>query len=264
VGSNGKTALQGCYTHSKESLRLLDARYKTVLKKINMDDPSADNNFRTVMGQVLGVFEPLSIAALNRVRRCSPDKSGRTSVSSVVNHMGSVLRNVTSGSDYPISPSHTSFREFLIDPDRSGKFCVNLDTARGHLAAATVQTMNKMLHFNMCKLETSYRLNSEVRDLDERIAKRIPSALSYSCRFWAKHLAHASDRQLFSSLQVFIEQKLLFWLEVLSVTKEVPMAPTALSLLSGWLRQMRDQVSISEFCFLMQLHNGKIRFKMTD
>jgi len=223
----------------------LDALYTTILERFNMDNPDIGNNFRSIMGQVLGVFEPLSITALNTIRQCSPDKSGRSNVSSVVKHMGSLLSNVASDSEYPISPLHTSFRDFLTKPDRSGKFCVNLDAARGQLAFATVQTMNKMLRFNMCKLKTSYLLNTEVTDLEERIAKHIPPVLSYSCRFWANHLAYAdeSEANLFKSLQAFMQEKLLFWLEVLSVKKEVHIASTALSVLSGWLC---DKVSISK------------------
>lgn len=231
-------------TGGKESL---DAIYLTILERFKMDDPYIGDNFRSIMGQVLGVFEPLSIAALNIMRQCNPDQSGRTNVSSVVKHMGSLLSNVTPNSENPISPLHTSFRDFLTNPERSGKFCVNLDVARAQLAYATVETMRAMLHFNICKLSTSYCLNSEVPDLEERITKHIPSALSYSCRFWAKHLAYAfgTEAELFRCLQVFIEEKLLFWLEVLSVRKEVPIASTALLLLRAWLGRIRDKVRIS-------------------
>ncbi len=106
--------------------------------------------------------------------------------------------------------------------------------------------MQAELKFNMCKLETSYLLNSEVRDLKKRIEDSISYILWYSCCFWADHLAGVSEfnSNVFESLQVFVKDKFLFWLEVLSVRGEVVVAKPVLLSLQGWLNQMRDKVII--------------------
>ena len=180
-----------------------------------------------------------------------------TDVSDVIKYMGSLLSNANpSDSTLLIAPLHTSFRDFLTDPKRSGKFYVDLDDTRCQLAYATLRTMQKTLRFNICELETSYSLNSEVPDLKERIDKYIPPALSYSCRFWADHLAQVPrfDTNVFEDLQLFMGENFLFWLEVLSVRGEIPVATMALVSLRRWLGQMRDDVSIpSTATFLLQL-----------
>ena len=224
----------------------LDALYMTILERFDMEDPHVSNTFRSVMGQVLGVFEPLSVTALNIMRQCSPDVSEGADVSTIVERMGSLLSNTSPASEFPLLPFHISFIDFLTNPKRSGKFYINLDAAHSQLASAAVQTMNKILRFNMCDLETSYCLNSEVPDLDERIAKHIHPALVYSCRYWGKHLAYASKSEaLFNSLETFMKEKLLFWLEVLSVKQEVSSASTALLMLREWLGRIRDQLEVS-------------------
>ena len=225
----------------------LDKLYSTVLKaRFDMANPQICRNFRSIMTQVLGTLEPLSITSLNILRQYMPaETTVNCTVSAVVKHMGSLLSNVApSTSTLPIAPLHTSFRDFLTD--ESAEFYINLDNAHDDFAIATLRMMQNELKFNICKLERSYLLKSEVPDLEERIKKSISPALWYSCRFWAEHLAHVSkfDRDLFSCLRVLMEEKFLFWLEVLNVKGQLALARRALLSLQMWLDQMRDKVSI--------------------
>src|SRR6266545_503225 len=202
------------------------------------------------MGQMLGTFEPLSITSLIIIRQHTGGgvhAKTNTYVSNVIKYMESLLSNVNpSNSTLLIAPLHTSFRDFLTDPKRSGKFYINLDNIHGRLACATLRTMQEMLRFNICELETSYYLNSEVPDLEERIEKFIPPALSYSCRFWADHLARVPrfDADMFEGLRLLMEEHFWFWLEVLSVRGEIPLAMMALVSLRKQLGHMQDNVSV--------------------
>lgn len=231
-----------------QGLNPLDTLYTTVLKIFNMEDPDIRDNFRSVMGQIVGACQPLSIASLNLMNGHAATDGSRSNsdgVSVIVSHLGSLLSNVTpSNSIYPIAPLHTSFCDFLTDERRSGKFYIDLDNAHRQLAFGTLRTMHQNLRFNICELETSHRLNSEVVDLSKRIEKHIPPALSYSCRFWAEHLSMltAIDVELFTCLCDFMEEKFLFWLEVLSVEGEVANATMALFLLRKWLVKILDEI----------------------
>ena len=60
-------------------------------------------------------------------------------------------------------------------------------------------------------------MNSEVEDLGERIEQHVDQALAYACRSWYKHLLGAIPARITSILCRFLEEKFLFWLEVLSV-----------------------------------------------
>lgn len=89
------------------------------------------------------------------------------------------------------------------------------------LAERCLDVMSKLLHFNMGALKTPFLPNNKVEGFDERIEKAIPSYLRYICRFWAAHLRDArfSDA-LLDKLLTFVYCDLLFWFEVLSLTKE--------------------------------------------
>ncbi|KAE9382484.1 WD40 repeat-like protein, partial [Gymnopus androsaceus JB14] len=124
----------------------------------------------------------------------------------------------------PIRPVHTSVHDFLVDEKRSGKYAVKLQ--EGHqMLAITLQLMITDLHFNMCNLERSYLLNSQVGNLSERITQNISPNLSYACHFWGSHIICTQTKQSYAMLepllQKFITKVLLFWMEVLSILGKV-------------------------------------------
>ncbi|KIM28362.1 hypothetical protein M408DRAFT_329458 [Serendipita vermifera MAFF 305830] len=68
--------------------------------------------------------------------------------------------------------------------------------------------------------------------MDDRISKHISKSLRYSCLHWASHLESATlDADTLDHLKHFINNLYLAWLEVLSVTKRVGLAPKMLSTL---------------------------------
>ncbi|KIM22719.1 hypothetical protein M408DRAFT_332771 [Serendipita vermifera MAFF 305830] len=88
------------------------------------------------------------------------------------------------------------------------------------------------LQFNICKLETSYRANSEIEDLNERVQENIPDVLQYSCLYWSNHVCSSVDlvgEEVCEYLDTFLRgRRVLYWLEVLSVMGRVPEAISAL------------------------------------
>jgi hypothetical protein len=194
--------------------------------------------FQSVMGQLLAAFQPLSIDSLTTLRRYSlDDDDDDDSVIAIVGHLGSLLSNVTSADrTLPITPLHTSFRDFLTDSKMSGGFNINLDEAHRQLAHSCVGLMLHDLKFNICKLESSYLPNKEIPNLQPRIDAHIPAALLYACYYWDDHLGRLwFEQDLFAKLQSFFEEKFLFWLEVLSLTSAVGIATPTLLSLKVWL-----------------------------
>ena len=90
------------------------------------------------------------------------------------------------------------------------------------------------LRFNICGLESSYLRNHEVADLQARI-ESIPEQMRYACCFWSHHICGApmSD-SLLHALQVILEERILYWLEVLSVLQKVNIASMHLRELQHW------------------------------
>lgn len=93
----------------------------------------------------------------------------------------------------------------------------------------------------MCSIP-DYVLNSEVEDLSMKIRARIGEPLGYACRSWYKHLVLA-DRQtqaVASVLRQFLEDKFLFWLEVLSLLGAAGNAARALDAATKWLSEVHQ------------------------
>ena len=71
----------------------------------------------------------------------------------------------------------------------------------------------------MGDLKTSFVRNNEVEGLEERLAKAIPPYLLYVCRHWSHHLRVLPfSRELLDKLTIFVNEQLLYWFEVLSLT----------------------------------------------
>ena len=193
--------------------------------------------FKSVMGQLLAAFEPLSILSLTELRHFSLDPDDDDSVIAIVQSLGSLLSNVTlTDGTLPIVPLHTSFRDFLTDRNMSGDFYIDLGEAHHQLAYSCLGQMHHNLKFNICNLETSYLPNNSISNLQSRIKDCIPSALFYACCFWVNHLQHVCFKQdLVTKVQMLFEEKFLFWLEVLSLTSTVSLATPALRSLGVWL-----------------------------
>ena len=99
--------------------------------------------------------------------------------------------------------------------------------------------MNKGLEKNICKLPDAVT-NSEVVDLQERTEQFINHSLQYACKSWHKHLADlqtlsAHTPKITSVLHQFLEEKFIFWLEVLSILGTARSAIDALEVAANWL-----------------------------
>ena len=120
----------------------------------------------------------------------------------------------------PIRLYHTSFYDYLTNIETSSEaWYIDEIESKRKIAERCFVGMDRMLHFNMCHLESSYVANSDVVDLEERVHNYISSSLYYICRYWSNHLQDTlySDGMR-DALRVFTYNHLLFWLEVMSVT----------------------------------------------
>jgi hypothetical protein len=143
--------------------------------------------------------------------------------------------------DKRLQVGHLSFSEFLCDRKRCPEqFFVDRGKGSQNLAMACFRLMKDGLKFNICNLETSHIFNDNVKDLPARIKTNISAPLSYSCSFWAAHLRDTTINQdghgtLMTEVKDFLHVRLLYWLEVMSLTKEVLAAKVALLTAIPWI-----------------------------
>ena len=202
-------------------------------------------NLRSVVGAILLAKTPLSsrsLAALLSLRH-------------------SVVENICNGLQSVLDPGdilrfhHQSFTDFLLDPARSSsQFFIEQERETRNLTMACLTVMKRELKFNVCGLESSYVRNIDVVDLASRVKRCIPPSVSYSCHFWASHLAEMEsgfDAKVMGGLRCFMHNQFLFWLEVLSLTQGANLASSMLLLAVEWI-----PVSISCLNFLVLENRG--------
>ena len=99
--------------------------------------------------------------------------------------------------------------------------------------------MNEGLRQNLLSLP-DYVLNSEVKDLQTRIDDCISITLRYACQSWHNHLTKAGGdvTSVISPLHIFLEEKFLAWLEVVSVLRATRGAAVALEQLVSWVQEV--------------------------
>jgi len=132
----------------------------------------------------------------------------RKGLASVIDS-GPILRfHHQSFEDFLLSPSLGELPELLAIQDR--------DYQQHQLAVLCLNTLvSPKLHFNMCSLESSIVKNA---DLQATTKSTVPPLVSYSCQYWADHLVHTpSDKTLIKAVEFVMYEKLLFWLEVMSL-----------------------------------------------
>ncbi|KAH9051943.1 hypothetical protein EDB87DRAFT_627171 [Lactarius vividus] len=179
------------HTTDGEGQDPLDELYKEVLEGY-ITHRKTQLLFRSVVGQLITAFEPLSIGSLITLRgHTSNDNDDADSVVMMLRRLGSLLSNVNSpDGTLPIVPLHTSFRDFLINKEKSGDFSIVLQDAHYGLARSCLDLVLRDLRFNICNIESSYLANKDIQDLEARVSEHLPPPLLYACRFYDGHLQH--------------------------------------------------------------------------
>lgn len=190
---------------------------------------------RLVLGIVYCMTVPMSVSGLHKLLQ-RPDVDIRL----VVPALSSVLLASEDGKQ-PIQFYHASFRDFLINPQRSQKFTINPNVYHRFMAQLCIETMLNSLKRDMCGIGDPAKANSEVSDLVERRQAAFDEALLYACRFWSRHLAQLpsdgiANEKLLSALKRFSTTVLLCWIESLSIFGELENAVVMLREGIRWLK----------------------------
>ena len=214
----------------------LDSLYTSILQEAFHGNNTEDDAIvRSVLSAVVLAANPLPLSVIATLVCFKCDE-----VLCLLESIQSLLL-LPEDPSYPAQPFHKSFPDFITDPTRctDQRFYISPDH-HIKLALCCLKLMDKSLEKNMCSLP-DYVLNSEVENLSERIEESgIRGALEYACRSWHKHLvlAEYQTMDVVSALCHFLEQKFLFWLEVLSVLGAAGDAAYALIATIKWLNEV--------------------------
>ncbi|KAJ7634820.1 WD40-repeat-containing domain protein [Roridomyces roridus] len=190
-----------------------------------------------IVQAILGLLEPMDLTQLAAFLGFE-----ETQVRNVLIPLSAVILLPESGK---IRIIHLSFREFMTSQHDGSKLCCTrsdllccTEKQKQELTSKVFQTMLVELKFNICNLPTSHLKNTDMPEFEEKVDTCIPGYLRYCCYFWAEHLGTVSHNSENAEAGTkFLENKLLFWLEVLSLTERIP---TALSILSKFMMWNKD------------------------
>ena len=100
------------------------------------------------------------------------------------------------------------------------------------LAVLCLKTMvSPDLHFNMCNLKSSSIMNA---DIPTNVKSVISPLLSYSSRFWIDHIVHTECERLMETMKFLMYEKLLFWMEAMSLLGKAYEVSVALDKALTW------------------------------
>ena len=117
-----------------------------------------------------------------------------------------------------VLPQRT-LREVLTEQSGASPFFPDVHTHE-EIAAACLRIMAGALRFNICGLSSSFVHNADVEDLEDSIVANIPPHLHFACCMWTYHISQIQtfEPTLIEMISDFFHFRLLFWLEVMSLT----------------------------------------------
>ncbi|CAE6391119.1 unnamed protein product [Rhizoctonia solani] len=210
-----------------------DALYTRALQAAMKDDNDETKEaYHWCIGAILATSErkPLSIPNLQRLL----SQTGRIeegTLENIVENLGPLV--LVTGGQY-VEFYHPSFKDYITDPLRSNDLRIQLDLYKARFTNCCLTFMLQQLRFNICELESSHLLNSEVPDLEARINSHIGPVLNYACIHWIDHFVAAPNQTLVEVISKFMEgPQFLYWIEVLSLLGCVDIGVTGLSRLAS-------------------------------
>ncbi|KAL4260712.1 hypothetical protein AB1N83_011874 [Pleurotus pulmonarius] len=197
---------------------------------------------RQVLELLLAARAPLT---LSMIAKLLGTESGMIRTS--LNHMHAVIQVPSSGhDDGVVSTYHASFPDFLVrlkvdthwnngptsnvlqELFQNHYLPIGLSSGHHLLAIGCTTIMKAELKFNIVQCPSSFLRNSEQQ------LQQIEKALLYACLNWPYHIIQAANSGVFLDfVEGFLTTSLLFWLEILSATKNTRSA-------SGMLMRVYD------------------------
>ncbi|OBZ74727.1 Vegetative incompatibility protein HET-E-1 [Grifola frondosa] len=234
--------------HRDAALARLDMLYTAVLESA-FPDIRTDRSLQVQVQDVLGCIAILQDHVSPRVL-CSLVRIKVVEVEFVIDHLRAIII-FDKTSDAKIHPLHASFPQFLLDENRctNEMFWVDSCARNSRWAAACLSTLNDsgLLRRNVCDLPDPLLHKDEVSNLSTHVNTHLPvhTGIQYACLHWATHLRGSGSQDvvvLVQYLETFCRERLLFWIEALSMMGRLDVAVTALINARDWYA-VRDYTS---------------------
>ena len=216
----------------------VDLLYTQVLEQasdgVDISEEEFYSGFKSVLGTVVLVFNPLSVRALSNLFKVP-------NIPTILRSLHSLLLVPDKEKiEDPIQPFHKSFPDFLTDANRCGGKWFFVDPKVHHVEVllSCLRLMKERLKRNICNLDDHVALH-EVNDLSTKKKDHIGDALEYACQFWTKHLmeipgGNSHIKEIENAINEFFTTSLLYWIEVLVLTGKLDIGVYAMNDVEQW------------------------------
>ncbi len=218
----------------KDSTGLYD-QYMTVMEAsgIKWNNEEAKADFVKILGLIFFSKVPVSLKTLETLLDLSAH--------SIISRLKSVLSFDAQDKTKIIRIFHTSFYDYLTGEASKGQdWFIDQEVIDRQIAMQCLKTMNAGLRFNICNIESSFDLNVDVLNIEDKIRENIPPHLGYSCAHWGDHLFNLktidweSQKKILDGMDTLLKKQTLYWFEVLSLIKRFSSAGHSLRQLVKW------------------------------
>ncbi|KAL2198354.1 hypothetical protein P885DRAFT_32223, partial [Corynascus similis CBS 632.67] len=195
----------------------LDALYRRMMDHIHRSRHT--KLVQRVLGAVAVVYRPITLQELPTLVDTPCHASGNAkALAEIVGLCGSFLTL----REHTIFFIHQSAKDFLLQQARNEIFLSGIEDIHYTIFSRSLRAMQKILRCNI------YQLGSPGISID-KVTPPNPdplAAISYSCVYWVNHLQDCNpkknankDLQDNESIDVFLREKCLHWLEALSLLR---------------------------------------------
>lgn len=205
------------------------------------DDRGLEALYRRVVGTVLATQQPLTVSAICTLLKAEEDDNTHDAtgvIRALLEDLGCLLvLNPISGGAVVVRIAHTSFYDYVSSRDRCpSNWFIDAHEASVRLGSRCFSLMMKSLRRDICRMGSPFT-NKDVSS--ETIYRYIVTGLRYACSHAFAHVA--GDSGNIRMLETFLTEKLLEWLEAMSLMRHLD---TAVELMQQALAEL-SQVCVS-------------------
>lgn len=213
----------------------MDKTYRPILNQLITEDESTTDKlveeFQKTIGVIILLAAPLSLSSLAELLEMPKDD-----INTRLDSFHSVLTIPGDDDPYlPIRTLHLSFHDYLVDErtksqKATSRFWVDKKEKHELIASQCLTVMGRSLKKNICDLPSYGTSRTEIHP--SSIARFLPPALQYACRYWVYHLTQSSaPAKSLDQVFPFLNEHFLHWLESMSISGIISEAVTAVDTL---------------------------------
>jgi hypothetical protein len=187
----------------------------------NEIEKDLDSLYRRVVGTVLAAQQPLTVSAICTLLKADGDDA-TGAIRSLLEDLGCVLLlTPIRGGAVVVRIAHTSFYAYVTSRRRCPSlWFVDAYQASKQLGSRCFSLMATSLRRDICRMGCPSATNKDVSS--ERVYKYIVTGLRYACSHAFTHVA--ADGGNLRMLEAFLMEKLLEWLEAMSLMSHLDTA----------------------------------------